>query len=596
MNLIKKYLLFTILFLFTALPVASQELLLGPSTGTMDSKSVFANPAVMSFQNSHVAMGLKGYHLGFFDESGIGYRQGYISYVLPRVFGSRFGSGVNIQYFDSPIFRRSQTGAGVSYRILNNLSAGAHISMYHLGYNRDNFTGFDFDDPVFSDGFSRFTFNSAAGIYFRPLPEIELAVGARNLNEPNLSLSSDNITEPRQLFGGVSYRHRMLKGTFELINGRYGVEPHLHAEFFSTQGFYVRSGVNLNFDNAYLEAQAHVGAGYSVNYQFDLPINEFAGNSSGSHMFSVVYEFNRMPSLPDRVSAPAHFPDLDRAAPQARFPGDVFLSSQTDHVIHYQKEIIRSIDENTILPEELSHLSQYDISSTGDDPRVQDLPYIDKGQPSDVPIPETVDMPTSISPQYREALSYIISQLEQDEFKNLKIKANPGSEMRAAGVRNHIRDESGEPLTVEQLSITSEADSVLLKTPADIASIRDEQIAIMDPEAAKIHTIQTHQVNIRNWELRISDTEDTIVHTISGASVIPEIIEWDWRLNNGEWVEPGVYNYQLYWTSADGSSYQSNRRSLYVQKILRRITIDITKDLNRILEDPDSIQMILKNN
>lgn len=526
----------------------------------------------------------------------MGYRQGYISFMLPRVRGSRFGSGLNVQYFDSPIFRRSQTGAGVSYRILNNLSVGVHGSLLHFSYNSDNFVGFDMNDPVFSDGFTNYSLNTAAGVYYRPLPMVELAAGARNINEPTLSLGSDNMSEPRQLFAGVSYRHGLLKGTFELVHGRYGMESHLHAELFSTRGFYTRTGTNLNFDSAYLEAQAHVGGGYSVNYQFDLPINEFAGNSSGSHMFSIVYEFNRIPSVPNKLPAPVTYPNLDRLMPDIRFAGDIFLSSQTDHVINYQKEIIRRIDENSVNLDELSSLSEYDLGKIGEDPRKDQAPYSAKALAPTVPIPETVEMPTSISPQYRQAINYIVSQLEQDKSGTLKIKSNPGSEIRAAGVRNELRNRTGEAITVEQISFSSESDSLRFENPADMSMVRNEEIATMEPEVARIHAINTHAASLRSWSLQISDENDRVIHTISGGSTLPEIIEWDWRLTSGDFVPPGVYTYQLNWTSANGNSYQSNRRGLYVQKILRKITIDITKDLNQILSDPDSIEIILKNN
>src|SRR6056297_151671 len=596
MNCIKKLILLVTLFIFPALSASGQDLLLGPSTGTMDSKSVFSNPAIMSFQNSQIALGLKGYHLGFFDESGIGYRQGYFSVLFPRLYGSKFGGGANIQYFDSPIFSRSQTGIGTSYRILNNLSVGASLSLYHLGYNSDNFVGFDFDDPVFEGGYSKFTFNSSAGVYYRPLRDVEIAAGVRNLNEPNISLTSDDASQAREFFGGASYRFGLLKGTFELVHGQYGLESFLHAELFSSRGFYVRSGANTNFNNTYLEGQAHNGRGYSVNYQYELPIKEFSGNSRGTHMFSVVYEFNKIPSLPDKQSIPPSFPSFDRQTPEPIIPGDIFLSSQTDHVIYHEKEIIREIDEETISMDDLSSLSEYDIGDLGDDPREDSAPYSTEMTPPEAPLPETVAMNPSVSQQYREALNFVTSLLGIEQIDSLKIKANQGNEIRAAGLRNELRDRTGKPLIVEQFTLPNRKDSIRYDTPVSLNSIRSENLTEMDPIVARIQTVNTHPVQIRNWVLEISDRDENQVHEIRGGSTIPETIEWDWTLDNGELIEPGVYRYKLIWNSADGNEYQSNTRSLYVQKIHRKISIDITKDVQKILTDPDSIDIILKNN
>ena len=591
----KKIILFLILFISPAFSLSGQDLLLGPPTGTMDSKSVFSNPAILSFQNSQIALGVKGYHLGFFDESGIGYKQGYFSLLFPRLYGSNFGGGTNIQYFDSPIFSRSQTGTSLSYRVLNNLSIGAHVSLYHLSYNRDNFVGFDFDDPVFDSGYSKFTFNSSAGIYYRPFSDVEFAAGVRNLNEPNLSLLSDDASLKRETFVGASYRLGLLKGIFELVHGEYGFESAIHAELFSSRGYYVRSGTSTNFNSTYLEGQAHVGRGYSINYQFELPINEFSGNSSGTHMFSVVYEFNKIPSLPDKRTLPPSYPSFDREIPQPSLQGDIFLNSQTDHVIYTEKEIIRTIDEETVSIDDLASLSVYDLGNIGSDPGEDIPPYTDITS-STAPIPETVEMSSSISPQYRDAIRFLVSILEDEQFDSLSIKSNKGNEIRAAGLRNELRNQSGRPLTVEQFLLPTSDDSLRFDTPASPALLQTESITEIEPATAKFQTINTHSESVQNWILTIFDQENTVVHEIQSNSTVPEFIEWDWKLQNGELIEPGVYTYQLEWSSQNGDQFQSNTRSLYVQKIHRKITLDLTKDVMKVIDNPDSIDIILKNN
>lgn len=573
----------------------AQDFVKGPSTGIMDSKSIFANPAVLSFQNSQVAFGVKGYYMGFFDESGINYREGYLSLLTPTLFGSRFGGGTQIQYFDSPIFRKAQYGTTFSYRILSTFSIGASASFLHLSYNRDNFSGFDFNDPVFEGGFSKFAFNSAAGIYFRPLPTLELAAGARNLNEPNLSLISDSVTEPREMFGGVSIRYQMLKGTFELVHGQFGIQTRTHAELFSSSGYYLRAGTNLNFNSGYFEAQAHITRGYSINYQYELPFNDLAGNTGGSHLVSLIYEFNRVPSLPSKSDAPAMIPSLNRPILQPDLAGSILLSSQTDHVIHYEKQIIRQWDEEGMTAQDLQALSLYDLGEIGTDPQADRIPYSSTGLPA-IPIPESVEFTTSISQNYDEAIDFLSEFLNDDDLNRLRIIYNSGTEIRAAGLRNRLYDESGKSIPVLEFEIESDSDSTRFEAGITAELIRNEQIIELQPEIARIQPITTESIPLRTWNLEISNSDDIVVKVIRGGSNLPETIEWDWVADDGELIDPGVYTYVLNWTSTNGQQYRSNVRSLYVQKILRKITLDITKDLNRILENPDAVDIILKNN
>src|SRR5690606_11041013 len=56
---------------------------------------------------------------------------------------------------------------------------------------------------------------------------------------------------------------------------------------------------DTQFGAATFEGQLHVGGPLSVNYAYDLPTN-LLGTSSGSHRFTVVYEFGRVPEVVER--------------------------------------------------------------------------------------------------------------------------------------------------------------------------------------------------------------------------------------------------------------------------------------------------------
>lgn len=572
-----------------------QKILTGPSTSIMDSKSIFANPALISFQNSHFSLGAKSYHMGFFENSQFDYRQGFFTISSPRMWGTRFGAGMHAQYFDSPIFKRGQFGGSASVQLFGRVSLGANASLYNIGYNRDNFVDFDFDDPVFESGYSKFELNTSAGIYARPISDLEIAAGARNINEPDLSLTGDGANEPMELFGALSYKFGLLKGTFEIIQGgRYDLESRVHIEAYSTQGFYARIGSNTHFDSGYIEGQARLFGGFSVNYQYELPINELSANSGGSHMFSIVYEFNRIPPLPDRRRPQSIYPAIQRTPLEPDLPSAIVLNSDTDHLKIYEINLTRRIDENTVTESDLQSLSAYDIGKLEEKPELERVPY-ENTAPTVAPIPETVELEVPISQQYQRTLTKLQNFLSDDILDQVEILITEGDEIRAAGLRNRLLSGNIESVPVANILLPTEEDSILFNTPLDVNMLQDTQIIRVQPEVAQIRPIVVTPVEVSTWTLRIYNNNDQVVKEISGSSNIPESIEWNWRDNNDQLIEPGIYYYNIEWNSPNGVGDTTRERNLYVQQIQRNITIDITKDLNRISEDPDTIDIILKN-
>jgi len=572
----------------------SQDFIMGPSTSTMDSKAIFANPALISFQPAHFSMGVKTYHIGFFDDSNFNYRQGYVNVSIPRIRGQRFGTGFHLQYFDSPIFSKSQFGGSASVQVLRKISVGLNASLHYVGYNMDNFEGFDFGDPLFQSGSSKYSLNTAAGIYARPFRDFEVAFGARNINEPDLSISGSGVTEPMELYGAVSYNTGFLKGTFELIDSKYGLQNRTHIEVYSTQGYFLRTGVNMNFDSGYLEAQARLFDGFSVNYQYELPINELAGNTKGSHMLSLVFEFNRVPPLPDKSDIRSFYPDVRRARTAPVITPAILLNSETEHLRYYETNLTRKIDESTVTKEDLFSLSMYDIASLHEE-LISKAPYEAKA-PVEAPLSETVQLKGTVSEQYLTTIDLLRSYLSESRIDEIQVMIDQGNEIRGAGFRNELRGEDKLPVIISNILLVNEQDSVLYETPVDPeVFFQDQQIVRLYPEHAIIRPFFTSPVDITSWSLLVYNQEGQLVNEIERTGSVPEIIAWDWRDENGDIIQPGLYRYNLKWTSANGRETESRFRNLYVQKIERNIAIHISKDIEKIHPDPDRIDVILKN-
>lgn len=574
--------------------VDGQNFINGPAISIMDSKAQFANPAIISFQPSHFAFGVKTYHMGFFENSQFDYRHGYFTLSTPRLIGSRFGGGLQAQYFESPIFSRSQFGTSASLQVRRKLAIGVNVSMHYVGYNRDNFVGFDFDDPVFQNGFSRYNLNTAAGIYARPIRNLEVGAGARNLNEPDLSLIGAGANEPIEVFAAVSYNFGLLKGTFEMVNGRYGLQNRTHIEAYSTQGYYVRAGSDMNFDSGYIEAQALLFGGISANYQFKLPFNELAGNTNGSHMISLVFEFNRVPALPDKRKVPEIRQTFERSRTQVKIPPVILLSSDTDHLKYTEININRRVDYNTVTDHDLLSLSVYDLGIIEENPTLEKNPYR-LIRPTEEPLPNTIDLTVSLTDRYLDTIELLKDYLIEGRIQELQLLINKGSEIRASGLRNAMRDDDLKPVSISNFILIDE-DSLSFRTPVDEAFLqRTDTIILLDPESAIIRPIFTAPINVTNWSLHIYNQENIQINQINGTGSVPEYLEWNWLDRNGDIVDPGLYRYNLRWVTETGEENVSRFRNLYVQKIERNITIDITKDIDQIMDNPDQINIILKN-
>jgi len=250
---------------------------------------------------------------------------------------------------------------------------------------------------------------------------------------------------------------------------------------------------------------------------------------------------------------------------------------------------------STVTESDLASLSAYDLGKLEERPELERRPYQDTRQ-TEAPLPETIDLTVPVSEQYQQTIELLRNYLDEEKIENLQILINEGTEIRASGLRNVIRDELPLPIFISEYVITDE-DTLLYQTPADDVILQAvETVQRLDPEVARIRPIFTAPININSWTLRFFDQEDREINQITGTGSVPEYIDWDWLDSNGEIINPGLYYYNLSWVTSDGLQETSRSRNLYVQKIERNIMIDITKDIERILEDPDQINVILKNN
>lgn len=569
-----------------AKPVQAQELLIGPSMSLEDAVSQFANPALMSFQRARLGIGAKAYHLGLGDAGGIPLRQGYVLLSSPFFFSDRYGAGTHVQYFDSPIYRRVAFGASLSARLFRFAAAGIRVEAMNLSYNQDEFVGFDPNDPVFADGFGKTILNVSAGIFAQPLPNMRLSLGARNLNRPDLSIAGDGVRNRIESFLGIAYGFGPMQALLEFVDTFNGPETRFGVEAVATSGSFLRVTSNDAFDLGRLEGQLHVGGPLSVAYGYELPFGGLGPSSGGSHTFSVVFDFGRSPELPDAISIPTYFyaNELPDITPQ--LAPKVYISSSTDYVRFYEQQIVRSIGKD-VPAAALNQLSAEDLGLL--DSSFVDVNTTDSSSPVDF-VSNEVRLQGSFSPLYRASMREIGRTLSQDSLRALTITGAGNQLLKAAGVRNYMVQEQAAPANQIMVAVRPDAN-----TSARTLEPREERV-LYDPERMTLFINSAIDYDpVQSWILRIADVSGKTIKTFDGTGNMPERIEWDWRDADGRLIEPGVYRYRIEWVDSIGLTQQSNERKLYVQKMLRKITIEVTRDIEALRNEADAVEIRIQH-
>ncbi|MEM8488803.1 MAG: hypothetical protein AAF564_24875 [Bacteroidota bacterium] len=566
--------------------VNGQALLMGPSMSLEDASSQFANPALMSFQRSRVALGAKAYHLGIGGTSGAPLRQGYALGSTPFFLSDQFGVGAHVQYFDSPIFQRTAIGASVSARVLRFLSVGVRVEALNVSYNQNEFVGFDPADPVFANGFGKTVLTTSVGAFAQPLPHVRLSAGFRNLNRPNLSLGDDTFRQDIESFIGIGYGMGPAMALVEFVDTFNGLETRFGVEAVATSGSFVRLSSNTAFELGRLEGQLHVGGPISVHYGYELPFGNLGPSSNGSHTFSVVFDFGRTPDLPEPINIPSYLYSNSIPEVTPQLAPKVYISSSTDYVRFYEQQIVRKVNQD-VPYEALQRLSREDLG-------MLDSTFV---QAREEVAPEIIDeisgevaLQGSYSSLYEASIRELGRSLAADSARDLTI-TGPGSQLlKAAGMRNTLVNANEASKEQIKITIPRNSDPRAAETPA--AFVPREDLVLYEPDHTLLYLNSAALMqNIQSWELQIVQLDDAVVKTFGGRDVLPNSLSWDWRADDGQLIAPGVYRYSLLWIDQLGNTHQSNERKLYVQKMLRKITIEVTRDIEAIRREADAVEI-----
>ncbi|MFP4459519.1 MAG: CARDB domain-containing protein [Candidatus Zixiibacteriota bacterium] len=184
--------------------------------------------------------------------------------------------------------------------------AGIMTTIHLRAYNQDNFQLEDPDDPLLSDGLSKFNISAGIGLFMRE-EWGELFMAATELNQPNMALDEDvqdRIPMSIQMGSNIPVFDKMLLSPLVSWHPVYedmakDFSASLAMSYIVTDGITVRFGGGndeLSFKGSY---QFEERKGLFVTYEAEYPLH---GIQNTSHKFGVGYRLEPPPPLyPDLV-------------------------------------------------------------------------------------------------------------------------------------------------------------------------------------------------------------------------------------------------------------------------------------------------------
>ena len=175
----------------------------------------------------------------------------------------------------------------------------------------------------------------------------------------------------------------------------------------------------------------------------------------------------------------------------------------------------------------------------------------------------------------------------------------PESMKRAVGVRNYVSENVPsirERLPIVDTHFAPEVDSLLLAQKQGYGPIvPQEQLIRTSTQFTIFRIVPVNMMNYTGpWKLTIESVNGTTFKEFSGEGTVPKEVKWNWRSDEGELVNAGFYYYFLTWNIGGGSPTTSERKRLYVQKLLRTINVKVTREHPQVLDDVDEIDVFLK--
>jgi len=548
-----------------------------------DARANLINPAIVPLQDALFTMGSKVLYWGLSD-NGLDLRNSYFSLTTSnRSIGGldHFGYGLQGQVLQTPLYNAVSMNAVLAKRVHERLSLGVNIGFMNRGFDRSGFLLEDENDPAFAS-LSKWVFpDVGVGLVATPNRHLTVGFSVNHLTRPNIALQdSAQVSLPRSFSLGASVGMGFFRAIFGVTKDHEDVLPSVAFESF-------RQGVGLlkvgyGREAATLEAQLQVMSGVSFNYRYSYPVNNLRLATSGSHELSFVFNFKKHSTI---YVAEWLEPDITR--PPVINPNTAFVvESVFDSLLIVDRHITRQVD-STITQEELAALPRY-ILVKGDSLE-PDLPSIGAARLSSY-----MEMANGNSDGLLDSTA-IYRRLKRDHteryLKFLKILARRLDQDTTMTARIVVpADVKRVRLLLDYLALHGKITDRLKIAVRDSSAERDKFGGQRLPEKVNYTLLSVEADTFKfdlnvpelrygpvSYEFRIADADNNVLHKLVGDRQIRPYYVWNWRLDNGELIPPGVYYYYIQWQAEDGTQYTSPKQNLVIGKEENYIDIRISK-------------------
>ncbi len=437
-------------------------------------------------------------------------------------------------------------------------------------------------DPVFAAGTTKFAQSIGIGFILFPWRTVSIGFSCDHLNRPDVSLSADVYRLPLVYDWGIGYSWRWFTSSiaFNYMQGHWQANWSLEARplaFSALQFGVVQQAVKFG-------ARIEVSPRLTFDYAFDYPLYEINRLSSGSHQISIVYQLSRDEDLLKLTRSPydkGHFPRFD-LEPQ------FFVTIETDKLEILAQQIQHNIAED-VPSSALKNLNAVELAL--DDSLVEVSKLYDHGGATYQRVPAWFTAPR-YSQKYE---SWLADNLLNKRIGSLRFIPEENAVERAKNLRNFMIDHA--PFLADHIQIQP-----MLRVAPKPAIERDMQRPSsrqnyqLTPRSVRfnISSIKMRKYQ-RPWRLEIRDGDHQVVKTFAGETPVPKWLDWDWRDDHGNLIGPDLYSYAIHWQDEDGQWHQSDEKTFYVQKISRKLEIDVRSQPKPAVEPGEIVEIKFVN-
>jgi len=382
--------------------------------------------------------------------------------------------------------------------------------------------------------------------------------------------------QPIELNAGVKYTFAPFSPSiyFKKLDDR--IHPFFEIEPNFSNTWNVKIGYGMR--TIRLNGKINVGSGISLGYGYEYPFLNFHGASFGSCQFSIVYDIDKIPQTPKQIQVPSQRIIFEMPENSMKLESRFVVCSSVNALEILEKQITRVIDDS-LTEEEITSLTYFELGTLDSNKTSSPLYFKTKSLDAYYPDIRSVG---NFTPIYKTTIDSIIHQMKRNEETKLEIISTKGVTKRATGIQNYLLKAKG--VSQKQVAVTTpvyddNADSLrIYRKISKHAILSKEFLTVLSHESTTFHIIPIYMNDYQNnWSLCIYNSSGEVVREFSGHGTIPEKINWDWRYENGSFIEPDLYYYSIEWFDENGQLQQSNPRIIDVQKIKRNLTITVTK-------------------